>query len=390
MARLDLPKPSAELQAFSAQVCQVIAQEIQQCGGSIGFDRFMQLCLYAPGLGYYSAGLQKFGSKGDFVTAPELGSVYAECWAETLAPVLVGWDHAKILEVGAGTGRLAADLLLALERLHALPEHYWILETSADLRERQIACLELRARHLLPRIGWLDCPPTDAWQGILIGNEIVDALPCQRFEIRDGLPLEIRVEYDGRNFRETLGSAIPLASQRLQSLPETWPDGYRSELQPQLAAWLGGLTERMSRGLVLLADYGYPRNEFYLPERSSGTFVCHFRQRVFDEPFWYPGLVDLSASVDFTALAEAGHTANLELVSYLSQAEFLTQGGLPKVLSRAQATSARELAAVTKQVRTLTLPGEMGERIQLMIFSRSWDKGPLLEVFTRLGWRGRL
>ena len=388
MARLDLPTPGPELQAFSARVCEVITQEIQQSGGSIGFDRFMQLCLYAPGLGYYSAGLQKFGSKGDFVTAPELGSVYAECWAETLAPVLVGWEHAKILEIGAGTGRLAADLLLAMERHHALPEHYWILETSADLRERQIACLELRARHLLPRIGWLDRPPTDSWEGLLIGNEIVDALPCQRFEIRDGSPMEIRVECEGSSFREILGSVIPLASQRLQTLPESWPEGYRSELHPQLAAWLGGVTQSMTRGMVLLADYGYPRSEFYLPERSSGTFVCHFRQRVFDEPFWFPGLVDLSASVDFTALAEAGHAVGLELVSYLSQAEFLTQGGLPQVLSRAQTVGTRELAAVTKQVRTLSLPGEMGERIQIMVFARAWGAVP--EVFKRLGWRGRL
>ena len=391
MTNLALPQPPDELIEHSNKLAARIRDEIAGSGGTISFERYFELCQYAPGLGYYSAGLSKFGPGGDFVTAPGLGDVFARCLALTLVPMLAAMPEANILEVGCGTGVMAADILQALQDHNALPERYWLLERSADLRQRQREMIERRVPELLARVEWLDAPPTASWTGIVLGNEIVDALAPQRFEISADGARELRVCTRGASFDYTLGAAMPSISTRLgPELFDALPIGYRSELQPQLGAWLAGLTASMRQGLVLLFDYGYSRREFYLPERSAGTLVCHYQQRMFDAPFWFPGLVDLSSSVEFTALAEAGAESGLELAAYMSQAEFLIYGELAQLMQNLEALSERARLAITRQVRMLTLPGEMGERIKLMAFAREWPESARAPVLNRLGLRGNL
>ncbi len=391
MTQLSLPQPPIELTAHSLRLSARIRDEIAASGGAIGFDRYFELCQYAPGLGYYSAGLRKFGAGGDFVTAPGLGDVFARCIALTLAPMLREMPEASILEVGCGTGAMAADILRALKNLATLPKHYWLLERSADLRQRQHETLAKQVPELLGLVKWLDAPPSAPWQGIVLGNEIVDALPTQRFEISADGARELCVCNAGSGFEYTLGAPLPGILTRLGAdLLAALPLGYRSEIQPQLDSWLADLTASMQQGLVLLFDYGYSRHEFYLPERSTGTLVCHYQQRMFDAPFWYPGLVDLSSSVEFTALAEAGASCGLELAAYMSQADFLIYGALAQVLENLNAVSERARLALTRQVRVLTLPGEMGERIKLMAFARELPEFARAPVLNRFGLRGSL
>ena len=391
MTKLPLPSPPDELVEHSNKLTAFIREEISAAGGAIGFDRYFELCQYAPGLGYYSAGLSKFGAGGDFVTAPGLGDVFARCIALTLLPTLAAMPGASILEVGAGTGAMAADILLALKHHNALPARYCLLERSADLRLRQRETIARQAPDLLPLVRWLDAPPTEPWHGIVLGNEIVDALPAQRFEISSDGARELCVCASGAGFEYTLGAPMPSVAARLgESLLGALPIGYHSEIQPQLGAWLAGLTASMHQGLVLLFDYGYPRHEFYLPERSAGTLVCHYQQRMFDAPFWYPGLVDLSSSVEFTALAEAGADCGLELAAYMSQAEFLICGALSQVLQNLDTLSERARLVITRQVRMLTLPGEMGERIKLMAFARELPESARAPVLNQFGLRGSL
>ncbi len=391
MTQSPLPSPPNDLIEHSNTLSALIRDEITASGGAIGFDRYFELCQYAPGLGYYSAGLSKFGAGGDFVTAPGLGDVFARCIAVTLVPMLKAMPGASILEVGCGTGAMAADILQALHDQNALPARYWLLERSADLRQRQRETIEKRVPELLGLVEWLDAPPSAPWQGVVLGNEIVDALPTQRFEISADGARELCVCSRGSGFEYTLGTPMPSILTRLGAdLLGALPLGYRSEIQPQLSPWLAGLSASMQRGLVLLFDYGYPRHEFYLPERSTGTLVCHYQQRMFDAPFWYPGLVDLSSSVEFTALAEAGAGCGLTLAAYMSQAEFLVNGALAQVLENLADISERARLALTRQVRILTLPGEMGERIKLMAFARELPESARAPILNRLGLRTSL
>jgi SAM-dependent MidA family methyltransferase len=391
MTRLNLPQPPIELIQHSNAVCALIQREIAANGGVIGFDRYFELCQYAPGLGYYSAGLHKFGAGGDFVTAPGLGDVFARCVAASLLPSLAAIPEAWIMEVGCGTGAMAADILQALGAQDALPARYLMLERSADLRARQKETLAQRVPQFLARVQWLDEPPTQPWRGIVLGNEIVDALPCQRFEISPDGPVSLSVRSAGQSFEYVLGAPMLEVVESLGSeLVAALPIGYRSELQMQLRPWLNSLTETMGQGLVLLFDYGYPRREFYLPERTQGTLVCHYQQRMFDAPFWHPGLVDLSASVDFTALAHAGVECGLEFAGYLSQAEFLLHGALPFLLETLAELDESARLAISRQVRTLTLPGEMGDRIHIMAFARNLPEPARAPVLQRFGLRGSL
>ncbi len=391
MTQLHLPSPPNELIEHSNRLCTLIRDEIAASGGAIGFDRYFELCQYAPGLGYYSAGLSKFGAGGDFVTAPGLGDLFARCIALTLLPMLSAMPEPCILEVGCGTGTMAADILRTLKAQNVLPKRYWLLERSADLRLRQRETLTQQVPELLAIVEWLDAPPRAPWQGIVLGNEIVDALPTQRFEITADGPRELCVCTRGASFDYTLGAPSPSILARLgANLLELLPRGYRSEIQPQLSPWLEGLTASMQQGLVLLFDYGYPRQEFYLAERSAGTLVCHYQQRMFDAPFWYPGLVDLSSSVEFTALAEAGASCGLELAAYMSQAEFLVYGALTQALESLTAVPERARLALSQQARTLTSPSEMGERIKLMAFAREMPESARAPVLNRFGLRGSL
>jgi len=387
----DLPPPDAEELAHSQKLSSLISEEIA-ASGPMPFSRFMERCLYAPGLGYYSAGKLKFGEGGDFVTAPELGALFARCVAQALAPALRACGEAAVLfELGGGSGAFARDCLRQLQALDALPQHYWLLEPSADLRERQRASLrESLSQELFARIEWLDRPSQQAWSGVLFANEVLDALPVTRFAITDGEVFEEHVALDAQGgftrIDRPADALVAGAVRHVQRQLGAFVDGYRSEALPQLPWWIEAITQNMQRGAALFVDYGYPRREFYLPERRDGTLVCHYRHRAHDDPLRYPGLQDITAFVDFTALAEAGDACGFERVGYSPQAAFLIAAGLETAFAESYAATDDEAAryALANQVKRLTLPGEMGERFQMMLFARGLDApelfAPLMEA----------
>ena len=376
--------PDADALAHSEHLRQRLQEQIIAAGGAIPFSRFMELALYAPGLGYYSAGAHKFGASGDFVTAPELGPLFAATVADALAPVLqqVGPD-AALLELGGGSGAFAEVALKRLLALDALPSRYALLEPSADLRERQRERLQKRLPPLLfELVEWLDGPIAHEWNGVLFANEVIDALPTPRFTLRDGEVFEEHVALDGegrfvRRDRpaDALLSAAVLHVER--GLEASFADGYRSELLVQLPYWLQAVAGGLRSGAMLFVDYGYARGEFYQPQRSEGTLRAFRSHHVGDDPYAFPGLQDLTASVDFTALAEAGTGAGFDFAGYCSQANFLVGNGLMQRLAEAEERAKDETATLRlrQEAKQLTMPEAMGERFQAMGFSRDVEFG---------------
>lgn len=347
----------------------------------MSFARYMELALYAPGLGYYSAGSVKLGSSGDFVTAPELSPLFGRCLARPCREILARLSGGVVCELGAGTGRLAVEILTELERRGSLPEAYFILEVSADLRARQQEWIESAVPHLASRVAWLVRPPSKPWQGIMIANEVLDALPVHRFRIAGGNIYEQRVGWQGDSFTwaEEVSAEPRLQAQieAIQSaLGSPLPEGYVSEVNLALTPWLGAVTEFLSRGICLCIDYGYTRREYYLPERREGTLVCHHRHRVHADPLILTGLQDIGSFVDFTALAESAETCGLAVLGYTSQAHFLIGCGLEEALKSLQTADPQRYLEHIQEAKQLTLPAEMGERFKVMAVGRAWD-GPL-------------
>jgi SAM-dependent MidA family methyltransferase len=376
---MSMPEPDAAARAHSERLLAAIRADIVASGGSIPFSRFMELALYAPGLGYYSAGATKFGAAGDFVTAPELGSQFAQCVAEAVSPVLRGLGaDSDFVELGGGSGAFAEAVLLALAGRRALPLRYRILEPSADLRERQRERLGAALdAGVFARVEWIERPPDEAWHGVLFANEVLDALPVTRFALQQGGVMEEHVALDGEGrLRTTLRPADALVAGAVRHVERTlgaaFEDGYRSEVLPQLPYWLQAVCAALERGLALFVDYGYPRREFYLPERRDGTLVCHYRHRAHGDPFFLPGLQDLTAFVDFTAVAEGGMHAGFELAGFTSQAAFLLNNGLQDRLEVASEDAIAQHRRV-QEAKRLTLPGEMGERFKVIGLQRGVD-----------------
>jgi len=362
-----LPRPDADAAAHSDRVRRVILDEISAAGGTLRFSRFMQMALYEPGLGYYSAGSMKFGPDGDFVTAPELSPLFSRCLARACAGIISQHDDAEIIEVGGGSGIMAADVLAELQNLGRLPQRYRILEISADLRERQKIRLAGKGGPC-DRVEWLADYPAEPINGVILANEVLDALACERFRITSSGPRYMAVEKVGSGFGWTTLPAdeqLLEAVERIESdLEAPLPEGFESEFCPQLGAWLQGLTSSLSSGLVLFIDYGLPRRHYYHRQRSGGTLMCHYRQRAHTDPFLWPGLQDITAWVDFTAVAEAGIDAGLTLEGFTSQAAFLIGSGIATMVEEVRTDRARIEAA--GQVRRLTMPGEMGEKFKVM------------------------
>ncbi len=382
--RVELPEPTPDERAHSERVAALIRAQIVAAGGALDFSRYMELVLYAPGLGYYSAGAAKFGAAGDFVTAPELGSVFARCLARALAPTLRE-TAGDILELGPGSGALAAKLLLELEHLDALPARYRMLERSADLRVRQRETLATRSAHLLARCEWLDAPPPTVWRGALVANEVIDALPVRAFALRDDGLFARKVGVDeSEHFvwreveaDEALAEAVHAAVTNPALRPQasglgTLPRPYLSEVCPMLAPWLVEVTRMLERGSAWFIDYGYAHGEYYAPERREGTLRCHWRHRAHNDPLILPGLQDITAWVDFDALALAGAQAGFEVATHTTQAQFLIANGLDEVFAHAYVHAHDEAVryALAQQVKRLTLPQEMGERFRVMRLRR--------------------
>lgn len=369
------PPPSPEALAHSRRLAAVIGAEIERAG-PMDFARFMELALYAPGLGYYSAGAQKFGAAGDFITAPELSPLFAECLARQLAQALAIGDGDTVFELGAGSGVLAADCLRVLSRLDALPDRYWILEPSAELRARQRDTIRKRVPGLLDRVSWLDrLPEPAAVRGVIFANEVMDALPVHCFQAPDRA---LSVGLSGEGFEWVEVDADGALRERLQVLDREYElaPGYRSEWSPRLGPWIASLADCLSRGLLLLIDYGMPRREYYHPDRTTGTLMCHYRHRAHDNPFLLPGLQDITAHVDFTAVAEVGLACDLDLLGYTTQAHFLIGSGLEEALAEIiarEGVGSRAQLEAASQTRLLTLPGEMGERFKAIVLGRGID-----------------
>jgi SAM-dependent MidA family methyltransferase len=376
-----LPEPPAELKCVSAELASVIRAKIR-LNGSIPFSEYMEMALYEPGLGYYSAGLQKFGEGGDFVTAPQLGNIFARCLAKQIEQVGDGLcrnepGQYEIIEAGAGGGILAADLLKVLE-VNNPPTRYRILERSAHLRQVQQETLGQSVPQWMDRISWLDKPPETDWQGVFLANEVLDALTVERFCIDDDSIRRLQVTQGPDGFRWQKGPCPESMQGRIRTLlaglEQPLGAGYCSEINTTLPAWLQAVTGSMQKGVALFIDYGYTRHDYYLPQRRDGTLICHYQQRAHDDPFKWPGLTDISASVDFTALAEAADSCGLGVSGYTTQAMFLLASGLDEVLADFESLSEPERLKMNNQVRSLTLPGEMGERFQVMALSRGLDE----------------
>ncbi|PLX62684.1 class I SAM-dependent methyltransferase [Sedimenticola selenatireducens] len=373
----QLPEPDADARSHSLKLVSLIRDEIARAGGRIPFDRYMELALYAPGLGYYTAGARKFGDAGDFVTAPEISPLFARCLAHQCREVLDGLCGGTILEVGAGSGILAADLLLQLERLDCLPERYLILDLSPELRQRQRQTLGQRAPHLVDRVSWLENFPETAFSGVVIANELLDAMPVHRFRLSSGTLLEQFVSWNGERFELAWGEpASPGFAQHLAApLGQLEAaDDFESEINLRADPWLASLAGCLERGAVLLIDYGHSRAEYYHPARRQGTLMCHYRHRAHADPLVYPGLQDITAHVDFTAIAEAAVATGFNVAGYTTQAFFLMGSGLDRLVAESDPNDAALHLGLVQGVKRLTLPTEMGERFKVLGLTRGWDQ----------------
>jgi SAM-dependent MidA family methyltransferase len=380
-----LPSPTAGEQAHHDKLMQRLREEMAAAGGAIAFDRFMELALYAPGLGYYVAGTRKFGEHGDFITAPELGSLFARCLARPCRSLLAELGGGDILEAGAGSGVLAADLLLELESLGQLPERYLILELGAELRARQNETIKRRAPHLFDRVHWLVDLPGD-FRGMVLANEVLDAMPVSRFKVTQNGVNELYVAWENEGLVWQENPASVSLRERVE--PLGLAAGYTSEINLRAEAWVRRVADSLKQGAMLLIDYGFPRAEFYHPQRAQGTLMCHYRHQAHDDPLRLAGLQDVTAHVDFSAIAEAGVDSGLTLLGYTPQAAFLLGCGLEQIMAASDPNDVRAHLALTQQIKKLTLPHEMGELFKVLALGR--DVRAPLPGFTLQDRRGRL
>jgi SAM-dependent MidA family methyltransferase len=374
-----LPLLSPEEARHSEAVAALVHAEMTAAGGWLSFERFMELALYAPGLGYYVAGSFKIGAGGDFVTAPEVSELFARCLARQCAQVL-GRTGGEILELGAGTGRMAATLLSELAAQGSVPERYSILEVSAELAERQRACLAQLPHGLRERVVWLERLPERPLEGLILANEVADALPCRRFTCRvrgvRELGVASRAEGDGTIlFHEQYAGAdeaLASACREIRAaLPAPLPDGYTSEVCLRLAPWIASLAACLGRGALLICDYGLPRSHYYHPQRVSGTMRCHFRQRAHDDPCINVGVQDITAWVDFTRVAEAAAASGLSVSGFATQAAFLLSLGIEALVGATEDPVQR--ARLAGEARRLIMPEEMGEAFKVISLTRGLD-----------------
>jgi SAM-dependent MidA family methyltransferase len=365
----DLPEPSEVAQESSRELSRRIAAEIDAGDGWISFARYMELALHYPGLGYYGGGAQKFGARdegGDFVTAPELTPLFGQTLAAQVGQVLAA-TVPMVMEVGAGSGRLAADLLLALAAQGQCPDHYLILELSGELRARQHETIAAAAPALIDRVVWLDRLP-ETFSGCVVANELLDAMPVHALSWRETGLMERGVTLADDRFTWAERPAPDYLARAAHGLPVAAP--YESEIGLAAAGWVAEWGRRLERGALLLLDYGLPRHEYYHPGRNGGTLRCHYRHRAHDDLFSWPGLSDITAHVDFTAVAEVGHGAGLDVLGYTNQASFLINLGLGELLAaRREADEASGLRAAGA-VQMLISPNEMGELFKVIAFGR--------------------
>lgn len=382
-----LPEPDPEALAHSRELTDLIRREIKAEGGRLPFQRFMELALYAPGLGYYVAGASKLGEAGDFITAPEASPLFGRCLAHQCAQVLSELGGGTILEFGAGTGRLAVDLLGELGRLGWPGVEYHILEVSPDLRMRQQATLT--GADLEGRVRWLDRMP-QGMRGVVIANEVLDAMPVQRFrlgadEIAECFVVETPLAEEGQALRLIWEPAADGALRTVVAglIEDPGLDtgyesaGYESEYCPSAAPWIGGLADTLEAGLALLIDYGQDRRSYYHAARIRGTLMCHYRHRAHEDPLFLPGLQDITADVDFSLLATAARAQGLEVAGFTTQALFLLGCGLDALLEQGHRNGVESYLDLAQGAKRLILPTGMGERFKVLALTRALQQ-PLI------------
>lgn len=371
---MSLPNPSTDALAQSARLTERVNAETAAAGGWLSFSRYMELVLYAPGIGYYSGGARKFGAGGDFITSPELTPLFGQALAAQVAQIQAA-SAPHVIEVGAGTGLLAADLLLELDRCGSLPQHYDILELSGELRERQFDTLADKVPHLAGRVRWLDRLP-EVFSGVLLANEVLDVMPVHLVVARAGRLFERGVAVDAAGklrWADVAAEGRLLDAAVALDLPMPEEGEYVTEINLAGRAWVAELAQRLQSGVLLLIDYGYPRAEYYLPSRSSGTLLCYYRHHAHGDPFLWPGLNDITAFVDFTAVAEAGFDAELDVLGYTTQAAFLFNCGILDCLARRGPETGADYIRAARAVQRLTTPQEMGELFKVLALGRGVD-----------------
>lgn len=362
-----LPSPDAASAAHSKEVIACIADAIRRAGGSISFAEYMQLALYAPGLGYYSAGAAKLGPDGDFVTSPEISPLFGYVVARQCAFVLEQLGGGSMFEPGAGSGALAASILARLDSLGRLPDRYLILEVSADLQERQEALIRHTCPQFIDRVEWVSELPQE-FAGVVIANEVADAIPVERFKISGGGVLQARIALEGDRFAWHFADAPAFLHDAVRQVEAdlgcALDDQYESEISPALTRWVYDLAQSVGKGMVLLIDYGMTRREYYARERNRGWLRCHFRHRAHSDPLILAGIQDITSWVDFSGVADAADSAGMTVAGFVTQAHFLMEGGLQEELADFTSRSTAQQVELSGQVKLLTLPDEMGENFK--------------------------
>jgi len=370
------PEPDSEALAHSARVVERVQTEIEGRGGVLPFERYMDLVMYEPGLGYYVSGTRMFGRQGDFVTAPELGSLYGRCVARQAAQILAQLDGGSLLEFGAGSGALAATVLTELAERDSLPAEYLIVEVSPALRAQQQQTLAGQIEQNLVKVRWLDSLPESGFRGVILANEVLDAMPIIRFRV--GAEGHMTAGVVRRNGHlDWSWQRNPSHDGRIDRLVQQYGlvADYTSEVNPRAAAWMQTVGRVLDAGLILVMDYGYPGAEYYHYERSDGTLMCHYQHRAHMDPFLYPGLQDLTAHVDFSAVAAAGQLAGLDIAGFTSQEAFLLSTGVLDLV--AHVSSGPVDPKLSAELKQLTLSSEMGESFKALAMVKHIDS-PLL------------
>lgn len=364
------PEPDAASLQHSHRVAAHIKQTIENASGWIAFSEFMELAMFAPGLGYYSAGAAKIGSAGDFTTAPEMTTLFGATLAKQVAQVLraTGGD---VLEFGAGSGKLARDIIRSLRKRGCEPHQYLILEPSPDLRERQKAFLQSEIPEWIERVKWLDRLPEN-FAGVMIANEVLDAMPIDLISwqtdgiFRRGVVVS-NGEFTWRDQPLESGAMFKSAS-AIGVAP-----GYVSEIHDTAAAFMRSVGDSLKRGILLVIDYGFLHHEYYHPDRTAGTLMCHYRHRAHTDPFFLPGAQDITAHVNFSAMIDAAKSVGLEVEGFSTQAKFLIACGITDELGEIDPENATQYLPLAHQVQRLLSPAEMGELFKVLAVGRGID-----------------
>ena len=376
---ITLPVPDDFAQQCSRELMAIIKAEINASPQGICFADYMRCCLYYPGLGYYSAGSHKLGQGGDFTTAPEISPLFSEAVSHHVADALVQCSQRDVLEFGAGSGKMAVAMLQELQRLDCLPTHYFILEASADLQERQQEYIASEIPELIDHVTWLAALP-DTFEGVMVANEVCDAMPVHLLHFTHDSVFERGVTLEDDQLR---WYDLPLASQHLQVRADEirqliGQQEYIAEINLAAESWLQTLAQILQRGAIFIMDYGYPRNQYYHPQRNSGSLMCYYRHQGHDNPFIYPGLQDITAHIDFTALAKTAVESGLSVAGFHTQADFLVAGDITQLA--AEEIGQQSFADLEKAtaLKRLLLPQHMGETFKVLTLSIGLDSMPRL------------